>query len=188
MALRYGYVQTRNRWHRVALDASGVRSIERCNLDDSKMRSRVSETEPRDARRCLHCHDEDEVPGDDEPPAHPRAAKRRPATPSALAVASLLAAFGGGVFLSPDSEVTPWASLPPFVVIVPGPIPSPSFPSPTPTSSPTGESSPPPSVSPARSTSPASPSTPRPSLAPTPCPHPGKYVGLDDPCKWKGAK
>lgn len=61
MALRYGYVQTRNRWHRVALDASGVRPMERCNIDDSTSLGKVQEAEPTDGRRCGHCWDEDEV-------------------------------------------------------------------------------------------------------------------------------
>lgn len=74
MPFRWGYVQTRKRWHRVAINAQGhvKRDDPRCNLDDAKGRSRVVSVEPREGVRCLHCWDEDEDVGD-EPPDKGRA-------------------------------------------------------------------------------------------------------------------
>lgn len=62
MSLRYGYVESRKREHRVAIDSNGfVRDGPQCNLDQTTKGKYTDQPQGRKPR-CLHCHmDEVEV-------------------------------------------------------------------------------------------------------------------------------
>lgn len=55
--MHYEYVRTRNRWHKVVVDSAGVRSTERCNLDDAKLGPRTPDEPAADQPRCKWCMD-----------------------------------------------------------------------------------------------------------------------------------